>query len=40
VRYENLGEAEVVSEADMPFTLGAQRSLLLGLGLRYRFGLD
>jgi hypothetical protein len=40
VRYETLGEAKVISELDVPFTLGAQRSLLLGLGLRYQFGLD
>jgi len=40
VRYETLGEAKVVSEADVPFTLGAQRSLMLGVGLRYAFGFD
>jgi hypothetical protein len=37
VRYEGLGEAEVTSEADVPFTLGAQRSLMLGAGLRYQW---
>jgi len=37
VRYEGLGEADVTSEADVPFTLGAQRSLMLGVGLRYQW---